>query len=297
MEFLTLSGWPNQGVGRLNPDGSKGLCHSCHSKHEFSISVARKPYTCSQCHKGPDVPAYQAYSVSKHGNLYFSNVNTWKMDSVPWSVGKDFAAPTCATCHVSLLTSADGEVISMRTHQMNDRLPWRIFGLIYAHKHPKAPDTSIITNKDGLPLPTTLQGDSATEFLITQEEADKRRSAMQTVCRSCHSENWVLGHWSRFEQSLTTTNDMTRSATQILQSAWNEKLADPTNPFDEGIERLWMDQWLFYANSTRFASAMQGADYGVFANGRYYLSKNLRDLQDRFLLLKTSLPPGGNTQK
>jgi len=35
---------------------------------------------------------------------------------------------------------------------MNDRLPWRLFGLIYAHPTPIA-DTTVIKNKAGLPLP------------------------------------------------------------------------------------------------------------------------------------------------
>ncbi|MEW6352314.1 MAG: multiheme c-type cytochrome [Thermodesulfobacteriota bacterium] len=70
MEFPVLSGWPNQGVGRFNPDGSKGSCAACHSRHQFAIQMARQPYTCSQCHKGPDVPAYPVYGVSKHGNLF-----------------------------------------------------------------------------------------------------------------------------------------------------------------------------------------------------------------------------------
>ena len=48
--------------------------------------------------------------------------------------------------------------------------------------------------------------------------------------------------------------------------------------FDEPLERLWVEQWLFYANSTRFASAMAGTDYGVFANGRFFLAKNLREM-------------------
>jgi hydroxylamine dehydrogenase len=49
-----------------------------------------------------------------------------------------------------------------------------------------------------------------------------------------------------------------------------------------------VEQWLFYANSTRLASAMAGADYGVFANGRWYLSKNIRTMLDwaRFLQRK-----------
>jgi hypothetical protein len=48
---------------------------------------------------------------------------------------------------------------------------------------------------------------------------------------------------------------------------------------------MWVEQWLFYANSTRFASAMGGADYGVFAEGRWYMSKNIQQMADwlRFL--------------
>lgn len=34
----------------------------------------------------------------------------------------------------------------------------------------------------------------------------------------------------------------------------------------------------------RFTSAVPGADYGVFANGRWYLSKNIRDMLDRIHL-------------
>lgn len=105
-----------KGVGRVNPDGSKGSCSACHARHQFSIEMARKPYTCSECHQGPDVPAYKVYSVSKHGNIFSSVGKEWDFNAVPWRVGKDFTAPTCATCHVSLLTTEEGEVIVERTH-------------------------------------------------------------------------------------------------------------------------------------------------------------------------------------
>jgi len=44
--------WPNVGVGRINLDGSKGSCTSCHTRHMFSIMEARKPEACGQCHLG-----------------------------------------------------------------------------------------------------------------------------------------------------------------------------------------------------------------------------------------------------
>jgi len=284
MEVPILSGWPNQGVGRVNPDGSKGSCSACHTRHQFSIEMARKPHTCSECHQGPDVPAHKVYTVSKHGNTYSALGKAWDYSAVPWTVGKDFTAPTCGTCHLSLVASEEGEVIVERSHQMNDRIPWRIFGLIYAHAHPRSPDTTIIRNKAGLPLPTELTGEPVEEYLIDEREQDKRRRMMQKVCLSCHSQGWVDGQFSRFENTIEVTNEMTLAATKVLLSAWEKGtakgLAHNDSIFNEAIEKKWVEQWLFFANSTRYASAMAGADYGVFANGRWYLSKNIQEMVD-----------------
>jgi hydroxylamine dehydrogenase len=111
MYFPVLTGWPNQGSGRVNPDGSRGACTACHTRHQFAIAMARQPATCSQCHKGPDVPAYAVYQVSKHGNLYETMRGGWDFEAVPWTVGRDLTAPTCAACHVSLLVQSGGDVI------------------------------------------------------------------------------------------------------------------------------------------------------------------------------------------
>lgn len=288
MDFPILSGWPNQGVGRINPDGSRGSCSACHTRHHFSIETARKPYTCSQCHKGPDVPAYKVYEVSKHGNIHSSLGRKWDFDAVPWTVGKDLTAPTCATCHVSLLVDGEGMVAAERTHRMNDRLSWRIFGLPYAHPHPLSPDTTIIRNKAGLTLPTELTGEPVMEYLIDEEEQEARRGRMEQVCVSCHSQSWVDGHFARYENTIKKTNEMTLTATRILLAAWEKGAAkgpeQEDSIFNEAIEKMWVEQWLFYANSTRYSSAMVGADYGVFANGRWYMAKKIQEMLDRLHL-------------
>ncbi|MFP3980306.1 MAG: multiheme c-type cytochrome [Desulfobacterales bacterium] len=286
MEMPEISGWPNQGVGRINPDGSKGNCAACHTRHRFSIETARKPDTCSQCHKGPDVPAYKVYKVSKHGNIYgaMKNSDQWDFSAVPWTVGTDMEAPTCATCHMSLLSKPGGQVVAERTHRMNDRLGWRIFGLPYAHAHPESADTSVIRNKNGLPLPTALDGTPAEKFLISEKTREERNRTMQQVCLGCHSSSWVSGHFRRLEHTIDSTNAQTRTATEILQKAWDAGIesgpAAGGSPFDESLERMWVESWLFYANSTRFASAMGGADYGVFENGRWHLTRNTRQMLD-----------------
>lgn len=292
LKFPILSGWPNQGVGRINPDGSKGSCTACHTRHRFSIEMARKPHTCMGCHTGPDVPSYKVYSASKHGNIYASHEKEWDFKAVPWTIGKDFTSPTCAACHISLVVNTDGDPVAKRSHTMNDRLPWRIFGLVYAHPHPIDPDTSRIRNKDGLQLPTGFDGGIATGYLIDSATQAKRKQTLQAICLSCHDSSWVNGHWSRLENSIAETNAVTKAATDMMQTIWKEGLATGPgkggSPFDEAIENKWMDSWLFYANTIRFSAAMGGGgDYSVFANGYYQLNATLREIKDWYELRKT----------
>jgi hydroxylamine dehydrogenase len=289
MEFPVIEGWPNQGTGRINLDGSLGACSACHTRHQFSIEMARKPYTCMECHVGPDVPAYKVYTASKHGNIFSAHNKDWDFKPVPWTLGSDFTAPTCAACHVSLLVNTEGEVITQRTHEVKNRLPWRIFGLIYAHPHPREADTTTIKNKQGLQLPTDFDGGFATEYLLNEQERAESRNAMQATCLACHHRSWVDNHWSRLLNTIEQTNAATVAGTRIMADIWKRGLAvDHTkggNPFDEYIERVWSDVWLFHANSVRFASSMGGGgDYGVFAGGRYHLTKSVRELHDWFEL-------------
>lgn len=294
MAFPVLTGWPNQGVGRVNPDGSKGACTSCHARHRFAIELARQPATCSQCHKGPDVPASEVYSVSKHGNIYDSLRSFWEFSAVPWIPGEHFTAPTCAGCHVSLLATEDGAVLAERTHRMNDRLAWRLFGPLYAQPHPAASDTTVLRNAAGLPLPVELTGEPASSGLIDAEEQAARDGRMKRICSSCHSGQWIAGHFARLAKSIETTNAATLAATRLMLGAWSEGLARglaaDDSIFNEVIERTWVSNWLFHANSSRFASAMGGADFGVFANGRYHQSANLLQLNNAVKLLRAALP-------
>jgi len=281
LEFPIIDGWPNQGVGRLNLDGSKGSCSACHTRHAFSIAMARKPYTCQECHIGPDVPVYKVYASSKHGNIFATMHKQWDFNAVPWTVGQDFTAPTCAACHMSLLVDTDGNVVQKRSHQINDRLPWRLFGLIYAHPYPRSPDTTIIRNKDGQPLPTDFAGGFADKYLIGPEERQARTDLFQQTCRTCHDSSWTQAFWSRFENTIASTNAATLTATQVMQTIWKSNFADPGNPFDEYPEKVWSNIWLFHANTVRFASSMGGGgDYGAFAEGRYQLSKEIVELND-----------------
>lgn len=275
-----LTNWPNQGVGRENPDDSTGSCSSCHARHSFSIKMARDPHTCGQCHLEPDVPAYEIYKEGKHGNLYEAFKDKIDFEAVPWVPGRDFRTPTCAACHASALAGPDGRLLAARTHDFGGRLWWRIFGLIYAHPQPKNGDTTLIRNQDGLPLPTTFAGGNATAFLIDKEEMAAREKGMKNICNTCHSTSWVDGHFDKFENTIRETNEMTKTATLMLLDAWEKGIADKSNPFDESLEQIWVTQWLFHSNSIRYSSAMTGApDYATFKLGWWHYLRNLSEMK------------------
>lgn len=285
LEFPIIDGWPNQGVGRVNPDGSRGACTACHARHQFSMAMARQPYTCKECHVGPDVPAFKVYETSKHGNIFSTHGKSWDFDPTPWAVGRDFTAPTCAACHMSLVVDPGGDVLARRSHEIKDRLSMRLFGLIYAHPHPRHADTTTIRNRDGLPLPTDFAGGYATNALRDPSDVARTRTAMKTLCRACHDSGWVENHYRRLDHTILETNQRTLAATRIMEEIWKRGLATGLdrggNPFDEYPEIIWSDGWLFHANTIRFASAMAGGgDYGVFADGRYHAARNLQQLAD-----------------
>lgn len=279
IEVPKLLRWPNHGVGRVNPDGSLGACTACHPRHSFAIEIARKPRTCAQCHLAPDTPAWEVYRESKHGNIALSMGEEWNWGAVPWVPGRDFKAPTCATCHASALADTDGTVLVERTHDFGSRLWVRLFGLPYAHPQPKTGATDGIRNAEGQPLPTTFAGEPASEYLLTAEEQKIRRDEITKVCVLCHNTDYAQSFLERLEAEIERTNEMTRRATALLQRIWKAGGADPANPFDELAEMKWVENWLFYATSIRYARAMGGPDHAGFKNGWWALHRNLLELE------------------
>ncbi|NDV61704.1 hydroxylamine oxidase [Puniceicoccales bacterium CK1056] len=276
IEIPNIANWPNQGVGRINPDGSRGACTACHPRHGFSIEVARKPYTCAQCHVEPDVPAWDVWKESKHGNILLSETSHYNWDAVPWKAGEDFNAPSCSVCHNALVTDPSGdEVIANRTHDFGSRLWLRIFGLVTSHPQPAHGLTTTLLNDDGQPMPVTFTGVHAKTGLISPDEMDKRQAMMSAVCRACHSTDWVNGHFEQFDLAVAEIDEMVIKTNGLMQQAWDLGLADPANPFDESLEHQWVKQWLINANAARYASAMNGQDFAAFKYGWWGLSQTV----------------------
>ncbi len=115
-------------IGHFWPDRSVGECDACHAKHSFDVAVARNPYTCGECHVGPDHPHIEIWEESKHGNVFMSNMRNWENLGYEAAEGKPppLDAPTCTTCHM------DATVDLPMTHDVGSRLaletqsPWTI---------------------------------------------------------------------------------------------------------------------------------------------------------------------------
>lgn len=225
--------WPNVGIGRINPDGSKGSCSSCHTRHRFSVVEARKPDACGQCHLGPDHPQIEIYTESKHGGIFRMEGERWKWatDDGKWLAGRDYRSPTCAACHMS---SAAGIPSS---HDVTERLSWET----------QAPLT--VRPSDFQPFPA-----------LTDWQAERRK--MEMVCTQCHSEQWTKEHFSRFDRVVSLYNETYFLPAQtVMRFLYENRLLTESVMFDEPIEWEYYELWHHEGRRARMGAAMMAPDY------------------------------------
>jgi formate-dependent nitrite reductase cytochrome c552 subunit len=230
-------GWPNTGIGRVNPDGSLGSCSSCHTRHRFKVEEARKPETCGQCHLGPDHPQMEIYEESKHGNIYFSSGEEWDWSDSDWGVD-DIIAPTCATCHMSGFNN-----IVDTTHEVGERLYWEL-----------------------QPKKSVPQWDSVELIPLGQQtpdevKAESGRTEMKKVCGVCHADSWVNGYFESFDKVVSDYNMVYDYSFALLNTAYEEELIDQSNPLDETPEIMYYYIWHHDGRRWRMGASMMGPDW------------------------------------
>ncbi|MHC4745064.1 MAG: multiheme c-type cytochrome, partial [Planctomycetota bacterium] len=214
--------WPNTGIGRINPDGSKGSCTACHSRHAFSPMLARQPENCGKCHLGPDHPQYEIYTESKHGIAFRAFIHQMNLSSKNWVLGIDYvAAPTCATCH---MTAAIG---LPSTHDVGTRISWTL-----------RPEVSF-----------KLDGWA------------ERRERMKTVCHQCHTSEYVKGFYKQFDDAVELYNEKFAKPAQAIMKKLSESGKITSTPFDEEIEWTYFFLWHHEGRRARHGASMMGPDY------------------------------------
>jgi cytochrome c553 len=225
--------WPNTGIGRINPDGSRGACTACHQRHEFSVAQARRPENCGKCHLGPDHPQREIYDESKHGINFYANVDRMNLHSSKWIAGEDYdAAPTCATCHMSATRELP------ITHDVGDRISWTLRPPISEKVDAKA----------------IKQGKEVKPWI-------DRRNDMKSVCTSCHGSKMIENFYEQFDGLVNLYNDkFARPGSDLMKLMKEEGMLTKT-PFDEAIEWTWFFLWHHEGRRARHGASMQAPDY------------------------------------
>ncbi|MBI4879690.1 MAG: hydroxylamine oxidoreductase [Planctomycetes bacterium] len=226
--------WPNTGVGRRNPDGTRGACHACHATHMFSVAQARHPDTCGKCHLGPDHPQKEIYEESKHGIAFFALEDLVRLDAPRWVVGEDyFTGPTCASCHLSATPNQDV------THDPGLRISWN----------------NRVTVAERADLADERLGLASMD--ITWEE---RRMSMKDVCGSCHSERLTDHFFVQYDGVIELYNGKFARPGQELMDLAEPLLADGA-PFARRLDWTWYELAQHAGRRARHGAAMAGPDY------------------------------------
>ncbi len=208
-------------IGQPNLDGSIGKCTECHAAHSTSVSLAREPATCGQCHMGPDHSQLEIYNESKHGVLFNAQRAFQNLRADPRTLStRDMSVPTCATCHMSGL---DGMGF---THDVTERLSWWLFAPVSERR------------------PTYLQG----------------QAEMKSLCRKCHAAPRVDAFYTDAEAVVASTNEKVTRAIDLMEQLDAEGLITD-EPFDTRIDFVFFDLWHYYGRTAKHGAFMGGADF------------------------------------
>lgn len=282
--------WPNSGIGRINPDGSRGSCAACHSRHSFEAKLARSPENCGKCHMGPDHPQIEIYNESKHGIAFHSNRDKMALDKDEWVLGKDYsAAPTCATCHIAGHMTKDG-VAAGNSHDVGERISWTLRPQVSAK-------LNLVIFEDGFkedyPEPRALprpgdtvettekarEGDSLVSVKVKRKAArvltwKQRRSAMREVCSNCHGGVFVDNFYRQYDGLVGLYNEKFGvPAKEVMDELIADGVLNPKAPFEHEVQWVYYELWHHEGRRARHGAGMMGPDYTHW-HGMYEVSKH-----------------------
>ncbi|MCB1724493.1 MAG: hypothetical protein KDJ39_12455 [Gammaproteobacteria bacterium] len=265
--------WPNSGIGRINPDRSRGSCSSCHGRHAFSKAQARKPEACVRCHSGPDSPDKEVFEASKHGMAFASHHDQMNLDAESWVAGKDyFAAPTCATCHMGAAGKlpATHDVGMRNVWNLNTPVSERQHLVVFADGGKREFPESMDAPKRGSKVPRLDGAEGDVKMVATP---DRRRQAMSLVCRECHGKDFVEAFMRQFDGVVDLYNrKFGEPARAIMQALYSTGRLTPT-PFDEPIEFAFWELWHDEGARARHGAAMMSPNH-VWWEGMYVVARN-----------------------
>jgi hydroxylamine dehydrogenase len=294
--------WPNSGIGRLNPDGSKGSCHACHSRHEFQAKLSRSPENCGKCHMGPDHPQIEIYNESKHGIAFYANRDRMALDKQgDWILGKDyFSAPTCATCHISGYMSPSGEVKG-NSHDVGERISWTLRPIVSTKLNlVRFDDGTQEDYPDTRALPVvgatvdssqyTVENDKLVSKAVPRKVQQivtwkDRREGMKAVCHNCHSDTYIDNFYVQYDSLVTLFNEKFAVPSKgIIDEMTKQGLLNPKSPFGDPLQWTFYELWHHEGRRARHGASMMGPDYthwhGMYEVAKHFYTKFLPEVRE-----------------
>ena len=265
-------------VEQLKAEGSMfghATCDVCHTRHTFSVIEAQQPQACQTCHMGFDHPQWEMWSASKHGVRYLLAQNGTLPTNTP--------APTCQTCHM-----IDGD------HEVRTAWGFLAVRLPLPEDEQWAADQATILqalgvlDPEGMPTARLDVVKAADVARLTQEDFDRERERMISVCEDCHSENFARAELAKADDLIREADHLLAEAIRVIASLYE----DGTLEKPEGYAFAFPDLLTFHDAPTSIETrlfemhlkhrmrAFQGAfhanpDYALW----YGWSEMVRDLQ------------------
>ncbi len=253
--------WPNTGIGRINPDKSKGSCSACHTRHVFSREQARRPETCGRCHTGPDSPQVEVYHRSKHGLLYHANRDKMNMEKRRWRAGQDyFQAPTCATCHMSAVPPQ--ALIKDADQRLEEALKSLLSGggkEFEALLPPPRPQKYDFGSSHD--VGARLSWNLGSTISKKRDRWQEKRKLMQSVCTQCHSENFYTQFYIQYDGLVELYNKkFAVPATNMRNELIKEGELTKLN-YDDKLDRIYWKLLQHSGHRAKYGKAMVGPSY------------------------------------
>lgn len=294
--------WPNTGIGRYNPDGSKGSCTACHSRHRFESGYARHPDNCGRCHMGPDHPQREIYEESKHGIAFANNLERMNLNNASWVLGVDYtAAPTCTTCHMAATPSQKS------SHDVGGRISWTLRPKVSNLLAPLVEVKRTVAGREELETVELKPGDTVPEVggtlkyerkvytygsgdatkdekpeqregaVVAVKTWENRRDSMKNVCYQCHTSQWVNNFYVQYDNNTNLYNEkFGKPATKIMDRLYEGGHLTKGIEFDEHLEWVYFELWHHEGRRARMGAAMMGPDYTQW-HGNYEVAKHYYD--------------------
>lgn len=268
--------WPNTGIGRINPDKSRGACTACHTRHLFSKEQARRPDTCGRCHTGSEHAQKEIYAGSKHGIMYQAFRDDMNMEKKRWLAGQDyFQGPTCVSCHMGAMPP------QMEVKNADERIDQALRSVMKGdEKEFKAllEPTRVTHRNFGVThdVSSRISWDLRSPVSVKREDWQSKRDMMQAVCKQCHSDHFVQQQFTQFDTLVERYNNKFAIPATKMRNALMEDGKLSEDPFDDRLDVLYWDILNDCGRSARNGAAMVNAEY-AWDKGMKALAKRFDD--------------------